>query len=117
MSTSARGQPHPRNFGAHARLLQKYVREENLVSLATAIHKSTLAPAERLGLVDRGRIAEHAKADIVVFDFSEICERATWTEPCQLATGVRHVWINGHHILADAKLTGARAGRVLLRNR
>ena len=48
------GKPHPRSFGTHPRVLAKYVREEGLLSLEEAIRKMTSAPANRLGLTDRG---------------------------------------------------------------
>lgn len=112
---TAPGRPHPRSFGAHARLLQRYVRERGLLTLAEAVHKSTLAPAERLGLRHRGRVAVGARADLAVLDLGKVRETATWTAPCRLAEGVRHVWVNGTHAVADGRLTGARAGRVLRR--
>ncbi|MFD4250565.1 amidohydrolase family protein [Amycolatopsis thermoflava] len=117
MTEDAPGKPHPRNFGAHARLIERYVRARSVVDLPTAVHKSTLAAAERLGLIDRGRIASGAKADIAVLDLAAVRERATWTDPCRHAEGVRHVWINGRQVVADGRTTGARAGRFLLRGR
>lgn len=107
------GRPHPRSFGAHARLLQRYVRERELLSLAEAVHKATLAPARRLGLRHRGRVATGARADLAALDLGALRETATWTQPCRLAEGVRHVWVNGVAVVAGGRLTGARPGRVL----
>ncbi|MFF5987578.1 N-acyl-D-amino-acid deacylase family protein [Prauserella flavalba] len=115
MPTTAPGKPHPRSFGAHARLLQRYVRERGDLTLPEAVYKSTHAAAERLGITDRGRIAVGTQADIAVLDFDSIQERATWMEPSRLASGVRHLWINGEQVLASGKLTKARPGRVLRR--
>lgn len=113
MPESAPGRPHPRSFGAHARLLERYVRERKVLTLADAVHKSTLAAAERLGLRHRGRVAVGSRADLVVLDLSQVRENATWTDPCRLSEGVQHVWVNGAQVLADGRLTGARSGRVL----
>lgn len=104
---------HPRAYGNFARLLGKYVREENIISLAEAVHRLSGLPATTLGLAGRGRLAPGAFADIVVFDPATIADRATFEQPHQLATGVRHVWVNGAQVVKDAVHTGARPGRAL----
>ena len=48
---------HPRAFGAFARVLAKYVREEDVIHLEEAVRKLTTLPASILGIEDRGRIA------------------------------------------------------------
>lgn len=113
MPITAPGRPHPRSFGSHARLLHRYVATEGRLTLADAVHKATLAPAQRLGIIDRGVLTEGARADIAVFDASAVRDTATWTDPCRLATGVRNVWVNGERTVADGAPTGCRAGRVL----
>lgn len=113
MPITAPGRPHPRSFGAHARLMQRYVVERNHLSLADAVHKATLAAAHRLGVRDRGTIAAGASADIVALDLPSVRETATWTEPCRLATGVQEVWVNGVLTVSGGTQTGRRAGRVL----
>lgn len=104
---------HPRAYGNFARLLGKYVREERIISLAEAVHRLSGLPAANLGLVGRGRLAPGAFADLVVFDPATIADRATFEQPHQLATGVRHVWVNGAQVVKDAVHTGARPGRAL----
>jgi len=115
MPVTAPGRPHPRSYGSHARLLHRYVATEGRLTLADAIHKATLAPARRIGITDRGVLTQGARADIAVFDAPAIRDTATWTDPCQLATGVRDVWINGLQAVANGEPTGCRAGRVLRR--
>ncbi|GAB3009699.1 amidohydrolase family protein [Amycolatopsis acidiphila] len=115
MPVTAPGRPHPRSFGTHARLLERYVQNRKLLSLSEAVHKSTAAAADRLGMRDRGRIRPGAFADLVALDLADVRETATWTRPCSLATGVRHVWVNGERVVADGALTTARPGRVLRR--
>lgn len=104
-------QPHPRAYGTFARLLGRYVREERLLSLPEAIHRLTALPAERLRLVDRGRLAVGQFADLVVFDPATIAERATFEQPHQLAVGMRHVIVNGTLVVRDGVHTGAKPGR------
>jgi N-acyl-D-aspartate/D-glutamate deacylase len=111
---TALGKPHPRSFGTHARVLAKYVREENLISLAEAIRKMTSFPAARLGLADRGLLRPGMKADVVVFDPDRIQDQATFKEPEQYATGIEWVLINGRAVVEQGKPTGALPGRVLL---
>jgi dihydroorotase/N-acyl-D-amino-acid deacylase len=105
--------PHPRNYGAFARVLGEFVRERELLALPTAIHKMTRMPADRISLSARGRIEVGAYADIVVFDPVEIVDTATFEEPHQYALGVHHVFVNGAAALLDKTMTGERPGRVL----
>lgn len=104
---------HPRAYGNFARLLGKYVREEQLLTLTEAIRRLTSQPADNLSLRRRGRLAPGNYADIVVFDPATIADRATFAEPHQYATGVRDVWVNGVQALRDGEPTGAAAGRVV----
>ncbi len=107
------GVPHPRNYGAFARVLAHYVREEGVLDLPTAIDKMTRLPAERLGLEDRGILDVGYMADIVVFDPGTIRDAATFGAPHAYAEGVHHVFVNGRAALLDGELTHARAGRAL----
>jgi N-acyl-D-amino-acid deacylase len=91
------------------------VREERLLDPAEAVHRLSGAPAERIGLSDRGRLVPGARADVVVFDPHGFEERGTTFEPNLLAAGMRHVLVNGVPALRDGQLTGARAGEVLRR--
>ncbi|NIL99805.1 MAG: amidohydrolase family protein [Acidobacteria bacterium] len=105
--------PHPRNYGTFARILGRYVREQQVLPLHTAIHKMSRMPADRVGLADRGRVEAGAVADIVVFDPETIVDRATFADPHQYAEGVQHVFVAGQAVLLDAQPTDARPGRIL----
>ena len=105
--------PHPRAYGTFPRILRKYVREEHQLSLEDAVRKFSALPAGRLRLADRGLIKLGLWADIVVFDPETITDRATFSEPNQLATGMRWVLVNGVPVIEDGKATGARPGKVL----
>ncbi|CUU35474.1 MAG: D-aminoacylase [Fimbriimonadales bacterium] len=108
--------PHPRSYGTFPRVLGRYVREQGLMPLETAILKMTGLPAARLGLTDRGVLKPGAYADIVVFDFGRIRDHATFQDPHRLSEGVVHLLINGRWTLRDGQYTGVRAGRVLRKN-
>jgi len=105
--------PHPRAYGTFARFLGKYVREEKVTTLTDGIRRLTSLPAENFKLRGRGRLARGYAADIVVFDPSTITDPSTFEKPHQLATGVRHVWVNGVQVLKDGEHTGAKPGQVV----
>ena len=107
--------PHPRFYGTYPRILGRYVRDEQVLSLETAVHKMTGFPARRLGLQDRGLIAESLVADLAVFDPEAIIDRASFEEPHQLAEGVSHLFVDGEPVIANGEQTPARPGRVLRR--
>jgi N-acyl-D-amino-acid deacylase len=104
---------HPRAYGNFARLLGKYVRDENSLSLPLAIHKLTGLPATNLKLRQRGELREGYFADVVVFDPLTIRDNATYDAPHQLASGMKHVIVNGIPVLLDSEHTGALPGRVV----
>jgi N-acyl-D-amino-acid deacylase len=105
--------PHPRAYGNFARLLGKYVRDEQVIPLQEAIRRLTSLPAENLSIRRRGRLASGYHADVVIFDPTAIRDHATFEAPHQYATGVSHVFVNGEHVLRDGEHTGALPGRVL----
>ncbi|MCP4898989.1 MAG: D-aminoacylase [bacterium] len=104
---------HPRAYGSFARLLGKYVRDEQLLPLEEAIRKLAALPAENLGIERRGKLKQDYYADVVVFDPRTIQDHATFTEPHQYATGMKHVFVNGVQVLAEGEHTGALPGKVV----
>jgi N-acyl-D-amino-acid deacylase len=105
--------PHPRAYGTFARLLGRYVRDEQLIPLEEAVRRLTSLPAENLKLKRRGSLAPGYYADVVIFDPATVQDHATFDQPHQYATGVRHVFVNGTQVLADGEHTGALPGRVV----
>jgi N-acyl-D-amino-acid deacylase len=114
----ARTHPHPRAYGAFARLLGRYARDDRAVPLAEAIRRLTSFPADTFGLpAGRGRLAPGSFADLVVFDPTAIADRATFEDPHRYAAGVRFVLVNGAAVVADGDHTGATPGRAVRRGR
>ena len=105
--------PHPRAYGSFARVLGKYVRDEQLIPLEEAIRKLASLPAENLRIDRRGKLQENFFADVVVFDPETIQDHATFVAPHQYATGMVHVFVNGEQVLKDGEHTGATPGRVV----
>ena len=105
--------PHPRAYGTFPRILRKYVREENQLSLPDAIRKFSALPARRLRLTDRGVLKQNMWADVVVFDPEKITDRATFENPNQFSEGMEYVLVNGVPVIDEGKMTGALPGKVL----
>ena len=104
---------HPRTYGNTARLLGRYVREEQVIPLAEAVRRLTSLPAETLSIRERGRLAPGYFADITVFDPAAVGDRATFESPHQYAVGVRDVLVNGVPVVRDGSHTGALPGRAV----
>jgi N-acyl-D-aspartate/D-glutamate deacylase len=105
------GYPHPRSYGAFPRVLARYVRELEALTLEEAVMKMTSLPASWLGQEDRGVIAEGMLADVAVFDPDVIRDRATFTDPHQYSVGIENLLINGVPVIRDGALTGEKPGR------
>lgn len=111
------GKPHPRLYGSFPRILGKYVRQEQLMSLETAVYKMTGKPANVLGLKERGTLKEGNWADITIFDADTILDQGTFTDPIQFPTGIAYVIVNGQVAVDHGKHTGALAGQVIRHGR
>lgn len=107
------GVPHPRYYGTFPRVLGRYVREKQILSLEEAIRKMTSAPAGRVGLTDRGVIATGMVADLVLFDPETIADLSTFDAPHNYNSGIDLVIVNGKIAMNASGMTENRAGRVL----
>lgn len=104
---------HPRAYGTFPRAIAKYVRERKICSLEEMIKKMTSMPADKIGLKNRGRITEGHFADIVIFDYEKIKDKATFTEPHQYPDGIPYVIVNGETVISNYEHTGAMPGKVI----
>jgi N-acyl-D-aspartate/D-glutamate deacylase len=111
------GVPHPRSYGAFSRKIRHYVFDEGVVDLAFAVRSMTSLPAQVFRIPDRGLLKEGMAADVVVFDPTTLRDKATFTEPHQLAEGMVHVFVNGQAAILDRGVTGTLAGGVLIKGR
>lgn len=99
---------HPRTAGTFSRVLGKYVREDQVLDLNTAIEKMTLLPAMRLeGIAPmmrfKGRIQVGADADITIFDPNTIIDKATFKGGLEFSSGIEYVLVNGTIVLKNGK--------------
>ena len=110
---TARGMPHPRYYGCFPRVLGRYCRQLKLFPLETAIHKMTAMPAKQLALADRGTLKIGQAADVVVFNFQTIIDKATFQAPHQYPEGIEAVLVNGLPVVLDGTHTETHPGRIL----
>jgi len=104
---------HPRAFGNFPRVIAHYVRERHVITLPDAVRKMSGWPATRMHLANRGTIAVGNWADVTIFDYDTIQDRATYEHPAEFATGVEWVLVNGVVTVDHGRHTGATAGRIL----
>jgi N-acyl-D-amino-acid deacylase len=109
------GHPHPRWYGTFPRVLGHYVRDRGVLTLEDAVRKMTSLPAWRMGLEERGRIADGLVADLVIFDPATVIDRSTFEDPHHYPEGIPYVIVNGVVTVDDGDFLDLRPGRVLRR--
>ncbi len=107
------GSAHPRGAGTFPRVLGVFVREKHWLTLPEAIRKMTSLPAHRLNWKDRGVLREGAFADLVLFNPETVIDRATYSNPMALSTGIEKVFVNGVLVWDSGKATGAKPGSII----
>ncbi len=108
--------PHPRGYGNNARVLGRYVRDLQLLSLEEAVRKMTALPAQTFHLAGRGTLAPGNVADLVIFDPATVNDPSTFADPHHYATGFSDVIVNGVPVIRAGRLTGERPGTPVRRN-
>jgi len=112
----------PCSYGEFPGVLERYVRDDPVLTLEEAVRKMTSFPARRFGLMDRGILRPGAWADIVVFDLERVRDRATnlyphtypfENYPHQYPEGIDAVFVNGVLVVAGEEHTGALPGKLL----
>ena len=109
----ALGLPHPRSYGNAVRVIARYVKERNVIALEEAVRKMTSWPATRYRLANRGAISEGNWADVTIFDYATLQDKATYERPTEFPVGIEWVLVNGVVTIDHGKHSGAKAGRVL----
>ncbi|MBL9037365.1 MAG: amidohydrolase family protein, partial [Archangium sp.] len=110
---SGGGRPHPRCFDTFPSFLAEWVFTRRLIPLETAVQKITSMPADRAGLIDRGRLVEGACADLVCLSPDALGSAVSYEEPIRFPAGVDLVMVNGQVVIDHGRLTGARPGTFL----
>lgn len=111
------GSGAPEVAGTFPRLIGRYVREKNVLSLMEAVKKITILPARRFGLNRIGSVEVGKNADIVIFDFQNIIDRSNYInlgKPDAPPDGIDYVLVNGDIVVKDGVLTKNRnSGRFI----
>lgn len=108
------GKPHPRLYGTFARVIEKYVLKEQILTLPEAVRKMASSPAKALRLSGKGLLQVGYDADILMFDPAQVRENATYETPDRYSSGF-DVIVGGRPALLDGKLFDAENGNVLRR--
>jgi len=105
--------PHPRSYGTFPRMLGRYVREEEIMTLGEAIQKMTSLTAKKFGIKWRGWVREGFYADLVIFDPDKVIDKSTWENPHQYPDGIQYVIVNGRIVIQEGEHTGLLPGKIL----
>jgi N-acyl-D-aspartate/D-glutamate deacylase len=109
--------PHPRQYGTFPRILGTYVRDEAVLTMATAIRKMSGQSADTFGLSGMGYLRPGYQADVTVFDSATVLDRATYEDPRQYPVGIDSVVVGGVVSIAGGESTGMHGGRIVRRSR
>ena len=101
---------HPRGYGAFTRFLGRYVREQKIMPLETAIYKMTGLTAEHVGIQERGILARDYFADMVLFDPATVIDNSSIANSTALSSGIDMVWVNGKIVYKDGQATKVYPG-------
>lgn len=104
---------HPRGYGSFARVLHRYVKEQQIMSWETAIYKMTGLAAQHTGIRNRGIIAKGYFADLVLLDPDTIKDNASITDPKALSDGILYVWVNGQLVYKDKQFQQQYPGQFI----
>lgn len=96
------GKPHPRAYGTYPRILGRYAREQELLTLEEAVRKMSGLAAETFQFSGHGRVAIGAKANLVVFDAEKVIDQATFADSKRFPLGIEYVIVEGEKIIAGA---------------
>lgn len=81
--------------------------------LETMIHKMTQAPAEFMGIANKGVIADGYDADLVLFNPDTVIDKADFKNSHTLSEGIERVFVAGETVFTNGKLTGKFPGKFI----
>ena len=107
---------HPRASGTFPHVITYFVKERKIATLEEAVHKMTGLTAEFLLVKNKGLIKEGYDADLVVFDYENLKDTATYSNSNSLTEGIDYVIVGGEIVYHDKAFTGATPGRMIRHN-
>lgn len=105
--------PDVNSYGTFSRFFRTYVREQKRFTLEEAVRKVSSVAATRLRIMDRGVLRPGMWADVTIFNFGRIADKATFENPMQYSEGIEYVLVNGEIVIERGEHTGAMPGKVL----
>ena len=106
--------PHPRGYGAFARLAGYYVDRNGATDYQLLVRHLSTNAADAYRLNKRGRLSRGHAADICVLAPQGLIERSSFDAPCRLADGAALVLVNGTPVWADGgPVSGAHPGTII----
>ena len=102
---------HPRGAGTFPRVIGHYVRDKQSIEFFDAIYKMTYMPGKRLKLKNKGLLKEGYDADITIFDYNTIIDKATFQDPQVRPDGIECVIINGEIAVENGKTINNTLGK------
>ncbi|MCH7415826.1 amidohydrolase family protein [Belliella sp. R4-6] len=107
---------HPRKFGSFSRKIEKYVIQDQVISLGEMIKKSSWDVAFHFGIKDRGAIKQGFHADVIIFDPTKIKENASFQQPSEYSEGMEYVFVNGKLVVNKGEFSGELVGITIRKN-
>ena len=108
------GFANPASYGAFPRILGRFVRDKNVLSLEEAVSKMTGRTARWMGIEQRGEIQPGYFADIVIFNRDTIADNTTIRETTQRPAGIENVFINGEMVVENGNyIKDKKSGRTV----
>jgi len=110
----SKGFPNPCSYGAFPRILGRFARDKNTLSLTEAVSKMSGKTADWFGIRDRGKIKPGQYADLVLFNPDTIADNTTVKDTARRPTGIEKVMTNGQWVVENGRyVQGVKPGRVV----
>jgi N-acyl-D-amino-acid deacylase len=103
---------HPRAAGTFPRFISRFAKAGK-ISLYDAIDKMTNKTAKRLRLTNKGNLSVGSDADIVIFDYNKINDKATYENPAEGPEGIEYVIIDGQIAVENGKILKDNLGKAV----
>jgi N-acyl-D-amino-acid deacylase len=104
---------HPRVMGTFPRIFDCYVKQKKLLTLEQAVTKTSLLPARRIGLRERGSIEEGMWGDLLVIDWEHFADNTTYKDHHATASGIDAVFLEGRMAAGGGNHLGIFSGRTI----
>ena len=81
------------------------------------IRKMTGLSAEYLVLKNKGLIKEGYDADLVIFDYKNLKDTATYSKSNSITEGINYVIVSGEKVYQAGEFTGKEPGKLIRHNK